>query len=246
MSFFKQLGAFMMAATRAHAEWELETSDRILGDPKRIAILALFLIPIFIFGPGVAAQVMDQAAAAGDTLPDILGGKKAYSPAFYSTGIFVASILIGLCAGLITGCIGAGGGFIIAPALMSAGIKGILAVGTDLFHIFAKAIMGSVIHRKLGNVSVPLALTFLIGAIGGATLGGVINRVLYEINPVLSDAFITTIYSVMLGGLGAYAMTDYLKARKTSRSTTTPTAADPRAPNSAICPRSCRPSTRRR
>ncbi|MCK7577506.1 MAG: hypothetical protein MZV65_18010 [Chromatiales bacterium] len=47
-------------------------------------------------------------------------------------------------AGLITGCIGAGGGFIIAPALMSAGIKGILAVGTDLFHIFAKAIMGSV------------------------------------------------------------------------------------------------------
>jgi hypothetical protein len=55
-------------------------------------------------------------------------------------------------AGLITGCIGAGGGFIIAPALMSAGIKGILAVGTDLFHIFAKAIMGSVIHRKLGNV----------------------------------------------------------------------------------------------
>jgi len=216
MSFFKQLGAFMMVATRAHAEWELETSHRILGDPKRIAILALLLIPIFVFGPGVAAQVLDHAAAAGDTLPDVLGGKKAYSPAYYSTGIFVASILIGLCAGLITGCIGAGGGFIIAPALMSAGIKGILAVGTDLFHIFAKAIMGSVIHRKLGNVSVPLALTFLIGAIGGATLGGVINRVLYEINPVLSDAFITTIYSIMLGGLGAYAMTDYLKARKTS------------------------------
>jgi uncharacterized membrane protein YfcA len=216
MNFFKQMGAFMSAATRAHAQWELETSDRILGDPKRIAILALLLIPIFVFGPGVAAQVMDQAAAAGDSLPDVLGGKKAYSPAFYSTGIFVASILIGLCAGLITGCIGAGGGFIIAPALMSAGIKGILAVGTDLFHIFAKAIMGSVIHRKLGNVSVPLALTFLIGAIGGATLGGVINRVLYEINPVLSDAFITTIYSIMLGGLGAYAMTDYLRARKTS------------------------------
>jgi uncharacterized membrane protein YfcA len=128
--------------------------------------------------------------------------------------VFVASILIGLCAGLITGCIGAGGGFIIAPALMSAGVKGILAVGTDLFHIFAKAIMGSVIHRKLGNVSVPLAVTFLIGAIGGATAGGVINRVLYQMNPILSDAFITTIYSIMLGGLGAYAMGDYLKARK--------------------------------
>jgi len=214
VTFFKTWAEFMGAATRAHAAWEMEVSNRIVGDPKRLLILVLLVVPIFIFGPVVAAQMMDQAAASGASLPDVLGGKKAYSPAFYSTGIFVASILIGLCAGLITGCIGAGGGFIIAPALMSAGIKGILAVGTDLFHIFAKAIMGSVIHRKLGNVSVPLAVTFLIGAIGGATIGGVINRVLYEINPVLSDAFITTIYALMLGGLGAYAMTDYLKARK--------------------------------
>ena len=151
-------------------------------------------------------------------LPQILGGKKAYSPAFYNTGIFIVSILIGVGAGLITGCIGAGGGFVIAPALMSAGIKGILAVGTDLFHIFAKAIMGSVIHRKLGNISVPLALIFLLGAIIGATVGGVINRVLYEINPVLSDAFITTIYVIMLGFLGAYALIDFLHARKTQGS----------------------------
>ncbi|MEE4270876.1 MAG: sulfite exporter TauE/SafE family protein [Thermoanaerobaculales bacterium] len=214
MSLFEQWGKFMTSAAQAHAAWELDTSRRILGDPKRIILLLLLLLPIFVFGPAVAAQVAEHAAAAGDTLPDILGGKKAYSPAFYSTSIFIASILIGLCAGLITGCIGAGGGFIIAPALMSAGIKGILAVGTDLFHIFAKAIMGSVIHRKLGNVSVPLALTFLIGAIGGALVGGIINRTLYEINPVLSDAFITTIYSIMLGGLGAYALMDFLKARK--------------------------------
>jgi uncharacterized membrane protein YfcA len=153
----------------------------------------------------------------GGALPELLGGKKAYSPAFYSTGIFIVSILIGMGAGLITGCIGAGGGFIIAPALMSAGIKGILAVGTDLFHIFAKAIMGSVIHRKLGNVSVPLAAVFLIGAIIGATAGGLLNRVLYEINPVLSDAFITTVYSLMLGFLGTYAMADFLKARKAEK-----------------------------
>jgi uncharacterized membrane protein YfcA len=138
------------------------------------------------------------------------------------TFIFIVSIAIGLGAGLITGCIGAGGGFVIAPALMSAGIKGILAVGTDLFHIFAKAIMGSVIHRKLGNVSVPLAVVFLIGAIIGATTGGVINRFFYEINPVLSDAFITTIYALMLGFLGAYAMTDFLRARKADKSAALP------------------------
>ena len=207
MNFFKHLGSFMMMGARAHAKWELDVSRTILGDKKRLIILGLLTIPVILGGIAFADQI-------GGALPELLGGKKAYSPAFYSTGIFIVSILIGMGAGLITGCIGAGGGFIIAPALMSAGIKGILAVGTDLFHIFAKAIMGSVIHRKLGNVSVPLAIVFLIGAIIGATAGGVLNRVLYEINPVLSDAFITTVYSLMLGFLGIYSLTDFLKARK--------------------------------
>jgi uncharacterized membrane protein YfcA len=42
----------------------------------------------------------------------------------------------------------------------------------------------------------------------------VLNRVLYEINPVLSDAFISTIYVLMLGTLGFYALSDFLRARK--------------------------------
>ncbi len=208
MNFFKQWGRFMIMGAQAHARWELDVSNTILRDKKRLILLLFLLIPIVMGGYAFADDI------ANLNLPELLGGKKAYSPAFYSTSIFIISILIGLGAGLITGCIGAGGGFIIAPALMSAGIKGILAVGTDLFHIFAKAIMGSVIHRKLGNVNVPLALVFLIGAILGATAGGLINRVLYELNPVLSDAFITTVYSLMLGFLGFYALFDYLKARK--------------------------------
>lgn len=207
MNFFKQWAQFMLAGARAHARWEKEMSDNILRSQKRLLILGLLLLPVAIGGIAFADQLADG-------LPHVLGGKKAYSPAFFTGSIFFASILIGLGAGLITGCIGAGGGFIIAPALMSAGIKGILAVGTDLFHIFAKAMMGSVIHRKLGNISVALAMIFLIGAIGGATCGGMINRVLYEINPVLSDAFITTIYVLMLGLLGGYALVDFLKARR--------------------------------
>jgi len=210
MNFFKQWGRFMMMGAVAHAKWEINVSNTIFGDKKRLFILAMLTIPALLASIAFADQI-------GGALPELLGGKKAYSPAFYSTGIFIVSILIGMGAGLITGCIGAGGGFIIAPALMSAGIKGILAVGTDLFHIFAKAIMGSVIHRKLGNVSVALAAVFLIGAIIGATAGGLINRILYEINPVLSDAFITTVYSLMLGFLGIYAMIDFLGARKAEK-----------------------------
>jgi uncharacterized membrane protein YfcA len=210
MGFFREWGRFMLAGARAHAQWEIEVSRTILGDKKRILLLILFTLPAILGSIAFADQV-------GGKLPLFLGGKEAYSPAFYSTGIFIASILIGMIAGLITGCIGAGGGFVITPALMSAGIKGILAVGTDLFHIFAKAIMGSVIHRKLGNISVALAVVFLIGSLIGATLGGLVNRVLYEMNPVLSDAFITTIYALMLGFLGLYALIDFLRARSSMK-----------------------------
>jgi uncharacterized membrane protein YfcA len=207
MKWLNQFYEGMMTGARAYAEWDIATSQRILKDRRRMAILGMLLLPIALIGVAFADEV-------GSTLPQIIGGKQAYGPAFYTTTIFVASIAVGVVAGLITGCIGAGGGFIIAPALMSAGVKGILAVGTDLFHIFAKAIMGSVLHRKLGNISVPLAVSFLVGSIAGATAGGYINRTLYEMNPVLSDAFITTVYVFLLGFLGFYGMADYFNTRK--------------------------------
>ncbi|MGX9367040.1 sulfite exporter TauE/SafE family protein [Desulfoplanes sp. PS50] len=207
MAFGRKMYAAFMAATTAHARWDYETSMSILHNKKKMRLLAFMVIPIILVS--IAFAAVDPSE-----LPAILGGKKAYAPAFYTPGIFVASMLIGLCAGLITGCIGAGGGFIITPALMSAGIKGILAVGTDLFHIFAKAIMGTTIHRKLGNVSVALAVAFLVGSMGGVFAGGILNRWIYELNPVMSDTFISIIYVVLLGFLGIYAMMDFLKLRK--------------------------------
>ena len=126
---------FLKAASVAHAKWDYEVSMDIVKNKKKLWILLVMLMPILLVSIAGAA--------------DMLGAKTAYAPAHYSTNIFVVSIAIGLCAGLITGCIGAGGGFIITPALMAAGVKGILAVGTDLFHIFAKAIMGTAVHKKL-------------------------------------------------------------------------------------------------
>ena len=203
MTTCRKLYEGFKAAAIAHAKWDYETSMSILKSRKRLLIVGLMVVPVLLVSIAFAVD-----------LPAILGGNKAYSPAFYNPTIFVVSIFIGLCAGLITGCIGAGGGFIITPALMSAGVKGILAVGTDLFHIFAKAIMGSAVHKKLGNISVGLAVAFLVGSFIGVTGGGVINRTLYEMNPVLSDAFISLIYVIMLGFLGIYALFDFLKLRK--------------------------------
>lgn len=202
MNIGRQVFEFLKAGAIAHAQWDLEVSMSILKNRKKLLILLSMLLPIF------AVAICEGAS--------ILGGKTAYAPAHYTTTIFLVSITIGLCAGLITGCIGAGGGFIITPALMAAGVKGILAVGTDLFHIFAKAIMGTAVHKKLGNVSVKLAVAFLVGSGVGTFIGGYINKTLYNIDPLLSDTFISVIYAILLGFLGFYALIDFIKSSRAS------------------------------
>lgn len=193
----------LMDASRSYARWDYENSMNIIRSRKKLLLILLMSLPI----------LLPAMAHASTALPAALGGKAAYAPSFFSPKIFYASIGIGLCAGLITGCIGAGGGFIITPALMSVGVKGILAVGTDQFHIFAKAIMGTSVHSKLGNVHVGLAIAFLVGSGIGVTGGGYVNRALYEYNPILSDLMISSVYVIMLGFLGFYAMWDFLKHR---------------------------------
>ena len=200
MSFPRRVYEALKMASIAHAKWDYEVSMSIIKSRKKLLVLFILLLPI------LAISILQAA--------DLIGGKTAYGPAHYSTTIFIVSIAIGLGAGLITGCIGAGGGFIITPALMAAGVKGIMAVGTDVFHIFAKAIMGTTVHKKLGNVSLGLAVAFVCGSAIGATVGGWLNRKIYDIDPALSDAFISVVYAVILLFLGTYAMMDYLKSRK--------------------------------
>ncbi|MDA8106772.1 MAG: sulfite exporter TauE/SafE family protein [Nitrospiraceae bacterium] len=199
MSIGRRVFEFLKMASMQHARWDYEVSMSILKNRKKMLILLAAIVPI------LAVSLLEAG--------DMIGSKTAYAPAFYSTNIFLVSIAIGLCAGLITGCIGAGGGFIITPALMAAGVKGILAVGTDLFHIFAKAIMGTAVHKKLGNVSTKLAIAFLVGSGGGTFIGGYINKSLYDRDPLLSEAFISLVYAILLGFLGVYALIDFLKSR---------------------------------
>lgn len=201
MKLGREVYEFLLEASRAHARWDMAVSTSIIKSRKKMLVLLLLAMPVFL-------------VCIAEAAPEMLGGYSAYAPAFSTTPIFMASIGVGLVAGLITGCIGAGGGFIITPALMAVGVKGILAVGTDLFHIFAKAIMGASIHRKLGNISMGLAFTFLAGSIFGTFIGGAINKALYDANPLLSELFISSIYALLLGFLGFYALRDFINSEK--------------------------------
>ncbi len=201
MNAVRQIYGLLKAAAIAEAQWDYEVSTSIIKSRRKMLGLLLLCVPIFLL-PAVYAA------------PAALGGGSAYGPSYYSETLFLASIAIGMIAGLITGCIGAGGGFVITPALMSIGIKGIMAVGTSLFNIFAKAIMGTAVHKRLGNVSLSLAVPFMLGSFGGVFIGGWINRALYAKSPILSDAFISLLYALLLGLLGFYTLYDFLKHQR--------------------------------
>lgn len=201
MGLGREIYRFLVAGSEAYARWDLEVSTSILKNRKKLLVVL-----------ALAAPILACCVAEAFVPHKMLGGHAAYAPAFYTVPIFLAAIGVGVAAGLITGCIGAGGGFIITPALMAVGVKGILAVGTDLFHIFAKAIMGTTIHKKLGNVSVRLAIAFLGGSIIGTFIGGALNKGLYDANPLLSELFISSIYALLLGFLGFYALGDFWRS----------------------------------
>ena len=71
MNFFRQWGLFMMMGARAHARWEINVSNTILGDKKRMIILGLLTLPILLGGIAFADPI-------GNALPDLLGGKKRH------------------------------------------------------------------------------------------------------------------------------------------------------------------------
>ena len=74
-----------MFGAKEMAKWEVNNANIIMRDRKRLVILGLLLVPILIGGIAFADKFVEPL---GDIMPDVLGGHKAYSPAFYNTTIF--------------------------------------------------------------------------------------------------------------------------------------------------------------
>lgn len=182
-----------------NSEWYRERTSL-----KRLVRLFV-LVSAVLF---VVSSLLAFSDPPSTNVPSLLGGVRAYAPSFASPGMLVGSVLVGLVAGLITGVIGAGGGYILTPALMSLGVRGIMAVGTSQFHIFANAIVGTFTHRKHGNVNFGLAIWSVVGSIFGITLGGYVSRLLFQHSPATSDLAVSIAYVVLSAVLGGYCIAE--------------------------------------
>ncbi len=79
---------------------------------------------------------------------------------------------VGLAAGLYSGFLGLGGGFVVVPGLMRyCGFTVKEAIGTSLVTVAILAVPGTLVHSLLGHVDWRLALLLAIGVVPGAWLG---------------------------------------------------------------------------
>jgi uncharacterized membrane protein YfcA len=84
---------------------------------------------------------------------------------------------IGFFAGVLSGFIGVGGGFVMGPALIYlVGIPSHITVGTDLLQIIFTASYGTVRHTMSGNVLIFASFLILLGASLGTQIGALATR----------------------------------------------------------------------
>lgn len=133
-----------------------------------------------------AIRMPKVAATAGTPLEE--GAEEAAKeieeklPEFAFTKKRVAqAIAIGLGAGLASGYVGVGGGFIMVPLFLSVlGIMMRQASGTSLVAVTILAVPGVITQVMLGNVEFIAGIAMAAGSIPGAILGANLTRIVPE------------------------------------------------------------------
>ena len=136
------------------------------------------------------ASATARISGTGETLadPSATGGSSSAMPSLASSGEPAASassgdsslsrkqllqgVAIGLIAGLASGYVGVGGGFIMVPLMLSIiGIPMRKASGTSLIAVMILAIPGVIEQGIIGNINYLAGIAIVIGTIPGAVIG---------------------------------------------------------------------------
>lgn len=80
-------------------------------------------------------------------------------------------VAIGSVAGLLSGLLGIGGGIVLVPALLRAGLPIKAAIATSLVCVGGLAVPGTVAHAAIGNIDWRVAALLTMAVVPGARLG---------------------------------------------------------------------------
>ena len=123
-------------------------------------------------------------------------------------------LLLGLGGGvgMLSGMFGVGGGFLMTPLLIMAGIPPVVAAASDSNQIVGATTSGTYAHYSMGNVDIKLATSLLVGGGIGGTLGVQVIKVLRQLGE--ADLIIRLTYVVMLGVMGSYMLVESIQSMR--------------------------------
>jgi uncharacterized membrane protein YfcA len=105
----------------------------------------------------------------------------------------------GAVTGALSGFFGIGGGFLIVPGLMASTRMPILnAIGSSLVAVCAFGLTTALSYALSGYVDWPLAITFIVGGVGGARIGFVAAKRTAASKGSLKIAFAVLIFVVAI------------------------------------------------
>ena len=125
---------------------------------------------------GTGETLADSSATDGSAATGASSGEPTASASSDDSPLSRKQLLqgaaIGLIAGLASGYVGVGGGFIMVPLMLSIiGISMRKASGTSLIAVMILAIPGVIEQGILGNINYLAGIAIVIGTIPGAVIG---------------------------------------------------------------------------
>ncbi len=199
------LGIAMMAGMLGGKSVVMRLEGAGVADPliRAVYILLLFSIGFFMLRDTVVrARTGDGRVAAGRASVGAFAGFFDWPPLLHlkrsgkEVSLWPVAV-IGIAVGFFSGLLGAGGGFLLVPAMFYLiGTPTIVAVGTSLLCILLASPFGVTVYALEGRVNLVAAAVMLAGVVLAAPLG---VRAAHSVR----GAQLRFLYSVMIicGGL---------------------------------------------
>ena len=124
-------------------------------------------------------------------------------------------LALGGVVGFLSGMFGVGGGFLMTPMLIFAGVPSAVAVATGANPLIASSITGTIAQYRRRNVDIKLGLYLLGGGAAGSLLGVHIVSLLRQAGQF--DLAVSLLYVVFMSVVGGIMFVESLRAITSQR-----------------------------
>jgi uncharacterized membrane protein YfcA len=139
-----------------------------------------------------------------------------YLPVAEMSVNWLIMIGLGLGVGFLSGMFGVGGGFLMTPLLVFAGIPSTVAVATTLSHVTASSMSGALAQWRKRAIDFTMAGVMLAGGLVGTLFGVWLFALMRRQGQM--DLIVSLSYVIMLGGIGIIMLRESLATLKAYRS----------------------------